>query len=739
MHNSVRHLSVCLFQVIFLLTGLVFFIPTYAQNPTVDSLNLVLKNSKEDTVKVNLLYSLSRAYGEFDPGKSAEFLNKSCALARKLDYKKGLADNWYALSRIASDKGDNAKALSQLDSALEIREQLKDKIGISDCLTRKGLMLSATGDFTKALEYQQKGLALRKEVKNETKIGDAFNGIGNTYMLMGNYEQSINYYMQALKIYEKSDDRERIIMVNNNIAGVYTYMGEDSKALEYYMQGLKSTQKVQVANAYNNIGTVYLNKKMYTKARENFFSALTIQEALGNPRYAVIALMNIGESYSGTKEFGKALEYNFKALELAEELEDPDRVCGIKFNIALMYYEQKDFQKALEYSQSSLQQAKKLGMNGRVLTGYLQLADIYKGLSEYKKALESYQQYTAVKDTMFNIEKASSIAELQTKYETDKKEKEIQLLTKDNELKEKAAKEQRIVRISLIGGLFLLLVLSLVLYNRYRFKQQANALLESQKRKIEKQNTTIIDSIDYAKTIQEAILPSTKTVEALFPESFILYKPKAIVSGDFYWFAEQDSKIICAVADCTGHGVPGAFMSMLGNNILQNVVQKQPDAKPAAILDSLNEELIYVLTQEERSSVKNGMDIALIAVDQKGMKLEFAGAQNSLYMVRDGQLSEIKADRFSIGSLNKGEAIHFSNHSVDLRKDDMIYLFSDGYPDQIGGPYRKKFYYQPFKDLLISISQFDVQEQQKRLDETITNWKASYEQTDDILVIGIRC
>jgi phosphoserine phosphatase RsbU/P len=287
--------------------------------------------------------------------------------------------------------------------------------------------------------------------------------------------------------------------------------------------------------------------------------------------------------------------------------------------------------------------------------------------------------------------------------------------------------------------LILIFILSFTLYNRYRFKQKANLLLENQKKEIGQKNSMITDSIDYAKTIQEAILPSDKAVKAFFPNSFILYKPKAIVSGDFYRVGENGTKIICGVADCTGHGVPGAFMSLLGNNILENVIKKTDSLQPSAILDSLNEEVITSLAQgEERSSVKNGMDIALITVNKNTRQLEYSGAHNSLYLVRDGKLSEIKADKMSIGFLNKSEITHFTNHTLELQRDDMIYMFSDGYADQIGGPGRKKFYYQPFKDLLLSIHKSGMDDQKKKLDEVITTWKGEYDQTDDILVVGIK-
>jgi serine phosphatase RsbU (regulator of sigma subunit) len=225
-------------------------------------------------------------------------------------------------------------------------------------------------------------------------------------------------------------------------------------------------------------------------------------------------------------------------------------------------------------------------------------------------------------------------------------------------------------------------------------------------------------------------------VNQLLPQSFILYKPKATVSGDFYWLGQVKEKIICAVADCTGHGVPGAFMSLLGYNMLENAVKGIQEIKPAAILDTLSEEVKKRLTATDSEETKHGMDIALISIDSSNNRLEFAGAHNSLYLVRNQEITELKADKMGIGANAKAA---FSNHTLELKKGDMIYLFTDGFPDQIGGPKRKKFFYPPFKELLLQISSLDPEVQKLKLNETHNEWMGDkMDQTDDILIMGIR-
>lgn len=264
-------------------------------------------------------------------------------------------------------------------------------------------------------------------------------------------------------------------------------------------------------------------------------------------------------------------------------------------------------------------------------------------------------------------------------------------------------------------------------------------IISKQKDEIEKKNNVIIDSIEYAKNIQQSILPGNEDLTRVFSKHFILYKPKDIVSGDFYWLHESNERILIAAADCTGHGVPGAFMSIMGYNLLNETISEKSKAQPAEILDILNSKVLLSLKQHDRNtSAKYGMDIALVSIDKNKSTLEFAGAHNSLLVFRGNECIQLKADRLSVGSMIKEETGSFTNHTFTLQKNDMLYMFSDGYVDQIGGPDNKKFFATPFRELLQSISSMDEKKQCEILDETIVKWRGSRSQIDDILVIGIR-
>lgn len=250
-------------------------------------------------------------------------------------------------------------------------------------------------------------------------------------------------------------------------------------------------------------------------------------------------------------------------------------------------------------------------------------------------------------------------------------------------------------------------------------------------------NKDITDSIRYAKRIQEAILPPESIVKSYLPSSFVLYKPKDIVSGDFYWVEKRDHIVMFAAVDCTGHGVPGAFMSIVGNNLLNQSIELD---SPALVLDRLNKTLSETLKQRGASEfrVKDGMDIALCFLDTRTMELQYAGAYNPLYIVRNSELKEIKADALAIGTYAENNSSRYTNHTVQLEKGDSLYIFSDGYVDQFGGPQGKKFKYSQFKELLVSTSRLGMDEQQRALDKTIEDWRFKLEQVDDILVIGVK-
>jgi serine phosphatase RsbU (regulator of sigma subunit) len=388
------------------------------------------------------------------------------------------------------------------------------------------------------------------------------------------------------------------------------------------------------------------------------------------------------------------------------------------------------------------------------------IATIYYKKGKYREAYDYFNKYSNLRDTLFSDENAERVAQMQSKYESEKKEQKIKLLTREAQIQQNEITQKKLVLNAISIAAVLLVILIVMSFRNIRQKQKANQEIKAAYSEIEQKNEhltevyreleqnrdavagknkEITDSIKYAKRLQEAILPGMDFIAKLFPESFVLYKPKDIVSGDFYWFERSGSKKLFAAVDCTGHGVPGAFMSIVGYNQLNQAVNENGLSTPNLILNALNQGITKALKQTiESSSVKDGMDIALCAYDEKTGMLEYAGAYNSLWLVRNSKLTEVKADKKPIGVFIGEELKPFHNYEVKLEKGDTIYIFTDGYADQFGGDKGKKFKYKPIQQLLISNQHLSMKEQNQLLDITIENWRGSLEQVDDILMIGIR-
>ncbi|HSH66451.1 MAG TPA: tetratricopeptide repeat protein, partial [Bacteroidia bacterium] len=635
-------------------------------------------------------------------------------------------------------------ALIYYNRSLKLLEEINDQKGMGSCYINIGSIYGTKGDYKNALAFMLTGAKIKEQVNDKRGTSAAYNNIGNMYSDQGNYPEALNYHIKSLRIKESIQDKVGISMSYNNIGLIFELQGKLDEAIAYQFKSLKIKEELDdrqgVSIAYSNIATLYSSQKKYELAQSYNFKALKIKQELGEKQGEALCFYNIGEVYAAQNNTREALKYRLKSLKIMEEIGSAKDIVTTSLGVGNTYEQEGALSQALGYYEKSLKKAKQIDYKDGIRLSYGSLATVYAKLKNYQKAYDYNNLYYQEKDSLLNKESLKQMTEINTKYQTEKKEQEIQLLTKDQQIKDKTLREQRVIKIALIIGLGLFFILSFTLYNRYRFKQKANMLLEKQKKEIQEKNILITDSIDYAQTIQEAVFPSEVKMKTYFTDSFVLYKPKAIVSGDFYSVYKKNQDVICTVADCTGHGIPGAFMSLLGFNMLENIIEKMETTTPSIILTELNNKMVATMSQNpsDDHSVKHGMDASLISINKETMELQYAGAHNPLYRIRDGKLTEIKADKISIGSYIEGKQIKFTNHNISVQEGDVFYLFSDGFPDQIGGPNRKKFYYPPFKELLVSIHTLTFTEQKEILNKTITGWKGERDQTDDILVVGIR-
>ncbi len=744
-----------------LLFFLLLFFATSSHSANPDSLLTSLKSVSEDTNKVNILIELGKAYqqqNKFD--KAIEYSEQAEKLAVKLNFSSGLARCCRNLGSIYIDNADYTRAMKFHSLALKNYLILGDKKGIANSYNNIGIVYRNQGDFENALENYRVSLKVRLELGDKKAIASSYNNIGNIYMDKGDYPKAVEAFLVALKINEELGDKKGLSNSYNNIGIIYKKQENYKKALENYLQSLKLREELGdeklMADVYNNIGFIYVMQGDYEKALDSQLKALKVRLESNDKRGMSDSYGNIGTIYmyiadsaATTKSnaismYDKALENHFKALAIRKEIETKLGQADSYNNIGTVYLKQNKLEMAYDFLIKALVIFEEIKYKDGIMETYTALSEVLDKKGEYKQSLYYYKLYSVMKDSLLNAESNKQIAEMNIRYDTERKDKE--LIKKDFEIgqqKAEAEKQQTQRKVFIVGFIFVLIVLCVIYYS-YRQKMAANTILETkndaiskQKREIEKKNNIITDSIEYAQNIQNAILPTEEEMQKCFVEYFIYYKPKDIVSGDFYWLHESKNAVLFAVVDCTGHGVPGAFMSVMGYNLLNDIVNANPES-PAEILKELNVKILQNLRQNnQKTTAKYGMDLTLIALDKEKQHLKFAGAHHPLLIYRQNECFLLKGNRCSIGSVKKEES-DFKNHHFELQKGDMIYLFSDGYVDQLGGPEGKKIFTQPFRDILQSISGLEMQKQKKILDERFENWKGNQGQTDDVLIVGIR-
>jgi tetratricopeptide (TPR) repeat protein len=780
---------------------------SFGQNHVTDSLVNALKTQKEDTGRVNTLIMLAsklQAGGVYD--SSLAYSQKAIKLAGQLGYKKGLADANIEKGTIYDEQGDYSHALESYNTALSIYREIGNKKGIASSLGNMGNMCKNQGDYAKALDYDQKALAIDQEMGDTAGIARKLGNIGNIYDAQGDYIKALDFDLKALYMYVGLDDQKGIARNMGNIGIVYSEQGNYPKALDYFFKALTITKKIQdkagISNNLSRIGTIYDEQGDQAKALEFDTLAMNMAKEMGDKNVITSNLVNIGIIYEELNDYNKALDYELKALAINTDMGDK---MGIAYNlgsISVIYYALKNYPKALEYQcnalalnretgnkygmadcfccmgniyvkqkkyamakaylDSALVLSMKIGEKDFTRESYLAMAQLDSATGNYKAALEDFKKFVVYRDSLVNEANTKKSVQEQMNYDFEQKQAaEKAEQDKKDAVALQERKKQNVIRNSFIAGFALMLALAFFIFRGYRQKQKANEVITQQKEEVEKQKTLveqqkalvdeknkdILDSIIYAKRLQDAILPPFSLIKQYLPESFVMYKPKDIVAGDFYWFEKMGDTIFIAAADCTGHGVPGALVSVVCSNALNRTVKEFRITEPGKILDKVRE-LVLETFEKSESNVQDGMDISLAAISYKPLassfSVQWSGAYNSLWYIQNNarpdapfgrELKEVAADKQPIGKADR--PIPFNTHNLKLQKGDTLYLFTDGYADQFGGPKGKKFKYAQFSEKLKTISHESMEEQKNILEKTFDAWKGNLEQVDDVLVIGV--
>lgn len=739
-----------------------------ADNPSSDENGLhTLKTAYEDSLKTakdksvvgrlwGSIAQLDLLSGDYD--MALDNYKNSLKAFRESGNSKGMAGALSGLGGVSFYKNDRAAALGYYEEALDIQQKLNDKQGASTTLTNMGTIYDSWFRFDQAVHYYDQALNLKKQINDKGGVAKLQYRIGNVYFESGNYDKSLDFYQQNLATEKELGNKSELAASFNNIGVLYYEKTDYEHALENYELSLQNSEaagdKGDMGGTLNNIGNIKYDQKFFEEALEYYNRSLKAKENTGNKQGMAISLFNIGNTYQAMEDYQNAISSYQKSNQLARE-------TGYRALISETYTEIAKLQSLVSNCKEAYESLKSVADMQRGAKSSRQLSEMLpkymeRGIKTEKMLASELanvrrqfsEQGVELNKALEEVENQKLISRLIEKRNQD----EIAILAKDNQIKQAAIRKQRTLLGFLATVLMLILIFTFMIFRQYSQKKKAYVMLEhkndeigrqnivltSQKLEIERQQKDIRDSITYASRIQKAVLPPVEILEKALPDHFILYKPRDIVSGDFFWFRRFESKLVIVAADCTGHGVPGAFMSMLGVAFLNEIMNQLPKIETDGILNSLRDNVMSALHQTGREGeAQDGMDMALCIIDLSTRKLQFSGAYNPLYVISGEELVQVKADKMPIGISLKPPR-PFTSQEVELKSGDILYMFSDGYADQLGGPHETKFLLSRFRDLILSIRKEPMSKQKVALDQSFENWRGTNEQIDDILVLGIR-
>jgi serine phosphatase RsbU (regulator of sigma subunit)/Tfp pilus assembly protein PilF len=635
---------------------------------------------------------------------------------------------------------------AQEDSLKEVFfSKLPDTTRIDAALKLSMIYSSNNPDY--CLVIANKGIELATSTKNLKHLPALIKLKGVAYVNLGEYKKSAEEYFKGLKEAERQNNKKEVAAIYNNLGINFWYQKDYKNALKYHLQSLEFRKVLgnpkDIAKSYNNLGMVEVEMTNYKAAIDYYLSALKIKDSLGDVIGIANGNNNLGIVYERLNRLDDARNAYQKSLKIFKEKEDKRGELVSLNNIAGIDKSKGNNASALELAKSALPIAIELNDKEDLKATYEILAVSSYNTGNYKQAYDYLQNYLVTNDSLIIENNFKSVQELEKKYNTEKQEQEIKLLQQNNKIKDIEIRDSRIQKRNLLLIIALALVIIILAAFAFVKIRKQNYHLEESKQFIELKNSQlelqkkeIVDSINYAKLIQDAMLKEEEHVSMHLPPHFILFKPKDIVSGDFYWALEKDDFLYFAAADCTGHGVPGAFLTLLGTSFLNEINAKEINHTPADILNQLRDKIVKELSNNGKT--RDGMDISLIRINLKTYESVWAGAYNPLWIIENstGRLKEIAADKQPVGYTETAKP--FTDHSFTFSKGDQVFLFTDGYADQFGGNSGKKFKYKQLKEIILEIKDLPASEQKKKLNAAFEDWQGKLDQVDDVLIVGMR-
>lgn len=633
-----------------------------------------------------------------------------------------------------------------------IKDQIKN--GKDDTIKIKRLInLSnnlSSSEFKEAIKYANEALDLSSELNSIKGKVNAYNSLADAYWFHSDYNKAQEYYFKAYRINDSIHDQKAIAFSLYNIGWILCIQQHNYKSDPYLYQSLQIYRSLKdtigLLKIYNALASYYVDRYGNEKNKKPYFdSAIAyfnkgIECAKSAHYFNDLGRIygNLGDLFYQQKDFNTATFYNTKSYEIHQKINDSTGMMICLLNMGLCEIEINQAETAIQKFNLVHGYNQRRDIKDMEVLTLKALAESNYRLGKYKEGYVYFQKYSDLKEKIDKEAYSTNISNMQSSYSLEKSEANNEKLKQTNEIQELKNKKNSYFIFGLLVLALVVITVAALLFRQNKQKQLTNIQLKEQNHIIAEKKQEIDHSIQYAKGIQQAILPDVDELTHQFPESFVYYKPKDVISGDFYWFGEFEDAFYCIAADCTGHGVPGALMSIIGMDKIVQAIFEKRISNPPSILSFLNKQIKKVLKQHSDASKQmDGMDIALLKFNKALTEVEFSGANRPLLLIRNNLPIEYKADKMAIAGFTHDNQ-EFSLTKIELKKNDSLFIFTDGYADQFGGNSGKKFMSKNLKELLISISGLAAHEQKQKLEFAFNDWKHTYEQVDDVLIIGIK-
>ena len=590
---------------------------------------------------------------------------------------------------------------------------------------------------TEAIVYSDSTIALSQKNGNAKLLWIGLNSKAEALRLSGNLEKAFTFHLRALEIAEKNKLTQKKAHSLNNIGLILKRQKNIATAKDYILKAQTVYQSIHdtdgLITTATNIGNCIMYEGNYKDAIPYYKEVISLAEPGKDLQSIGDAYTNSAHCYYYMNEKVKAKEQYYKGLLYREKTGVPSFLADSYYNYGYMLYEDGDVKSAKEYAYKALKLTKPTGDKDNLIDLYSFFSEIALNEKDYKNAYYFSDTMRKYKDSVINETNVQSLNEMSQKFDSEKKEIMIESLGKEKLLKEKENNQQKIILLIVSAAFILSIGLGTYAFFQYKEKRKANEIISEQKNALEEKQKEILDSIYYAKRIQHTLLAHNDFLSENLQEYFILFQPKDIVSGDFYWASKKGNKFYIAVCDSTGHGIPGAFMSLLNISFLNEAVNEKNIEQPNEILNFVRNRLI---TNINKDGQQDGFDGILLCIDSTQKTITYSAANNSPVLVRDNTLTELEYDKMPVGISDKSDS--FKLFEIKNQPNDFIYLYTDGYADQFGGEKGKKFKYKSLNNLILKIHNQALSDQRNTLKQEIDAWKGNLEQVDDICVLGLK-